>query len=433
MAGSRLGTLTLIILTKFFTVLHSTLVSAVSLGGGVRFGDDVDFEGRVGGVSIITLLTLAAMPIYNRSLLTERTPISRQVGSLSALTMSRCQLVRSQRGPSTRLCRSFSGGCTRGTAALPRHCHVSLHRFYVPASDHIIADGFNCHTDFNHRRGNVSVGICVNSSVRTTFSNGIHVMECSHNNCNGFVMVHRGGNLRAVCNRLSRRLISRGRRMETKRMVNLNNGANEDANSRLRFRAHLYNMTLGPTLFFSFEGRSIANSFCGFGHSACRDRCTRTGTTHNGVNGNNCAQRRMGNNRINECAADTSNRGLCRGMGTNRALVDVTRGHNIDMRRVYHLGNCHGSGGLSPKRVVHCSWVADGLVCGRGESGRFIVLVSFFIYVCCVFSDSRCVGPGGHGASFEFTAADDDEEVTGPACSTHSVGLSPNLQPMVAS
>ncbi len=215
---------------------------------------------------------------------------------------------------------------------------MSLHGFYVPASDHGVASGFNCHPHFEHCRGKLSMGICVNSAVDSTFNKGMHVITSrkEDGNCNGCIIVHRPGKLRAVCKRLSGRLIGRGRVIGTKRPVKLKKGAKHSANSRLRFRAHFLKMTVGPTGVFSFRTRSIMKRRCMFqngkdGGAHITDDSSEPGRTSNSKTG-------------------------MRQMGSKRGLSVVTSGHKAAIRGLYQLGKLSHGSILEPKRVLECSW-----------------------------------------------------------------------------
>lgn len=174
----------------------------------------------------------------------------------------------------------------------------------------------------------------------TTFSKGMHVIGCRHHKCNGCMIVHRSGKLRAICKRLSGRLIRRGRLMGTNRIVNLNNGAKHSANSRLRFRAHFLNVTVGPICVFSFPGRSVMTSACAFEESG-----------NNTDDGANTRSTRLTDSKTVEC----------RGIGDKSALSHVTGLHNISVDALYGLGHVAAGAVLHPKRILHYSW--RGCVC----------------------------------------------------------------------
>lgn len=213
---------------------------------------------------------------------------------------------------------------------IPRDCAFSLANFYVPAPGAHVASMFNCHPQEEETRCNLSVGICMNSAVHTTFSKGMHIIGGrNHHKCNGCIIVHRSGNLRAICKRLSGRLISAGRLMGTNRPVTLKKGAKHSANSRLRFRAHFLNVPVGPTLVFSFRGRSVMTSSCAF-----RGAGNSSNATHD----------------------VTSNRNLFCGMGGKSALKQVTTHRKASVSGLYGLGEVAHGAVLEPKRMLHYSW-----------------------------------------------------------------------------
>lgn len=257
-----------------------------------------------------------------------------------------------------------------GAIAVPSAFHVSVANFHVPARRAGVASGFNPH--HHHVRGKLSVGMCVNSAVHTTFDKGMHVIGCRHHKCKGCIIVHRRGKLRAMCNRLSGRVISRGRCMRTKRPVKLNKGAKHSAKSRLRFRAHFLKRTVGPTLLFSFRGRSVMTSSCLFEG-----------------NGGECRHGEAGDGGIG-LLTSSSNAVHCRGMEDKSALDHVTRGANASVSTLYGLGRVAHEAVLHPKRILEYSWTLIGWRVWGETKGD----VLFHLFICTWTRGYMALPPG---------------------------------------
>jgi len=214
----------------------------------------------------VTILALAAMPVFGQDLLARQAPIDRKMKAVDSVALYRLFEVEQWDSPAADLYSDWETYYAHSkTTTLPDTFRVDLRGFCMPTTNRVLTSNFGARWGRQHK--GLDIKVYIGDTIRAAFDGKVRIVRYEASGYGKFVVIRHSNGLETYYAHLSKQLVVPEQNVRAGDPIGLGGNTGRSTGSHLHFETRLCGVALNPALMFDFRNQDVVSDFYTFRRS----------------------------------------------------------------------------------------------------------------------------------------------------------------------
>lgn len=235
-------------------------------------------------LTIVALMSLAAMPMAAQDLLANQAPVDRKMKSVDSVMLQHLIVNESWESPAADLYDEWDNIYAHKATELPDSFRIDLRDFCMPTPSRVITSNFGPRWKRQHK--GLDIKVYIGDTIRAAFSGKIRIVknEGARKGYGKYIVIRHNNGLETIYGHLSKWLVTENQEVRAGDPIALGGNTGRSQGSHLHFETRLCGVALNPAIMFDFVNQDVVSDSYMFRRSTY-ERDGRIATQLRGANG----------------------------------------------------------------------------------------------------------------------------------------------------
>ena len=206
-------------------------------------------------IAIVTLSTLAAIPMSGQDLLANQAPVDRKMKAVDSVMMQ--QLIKNEvwESPAAELYEDWDNIYANRPAALPDSFRIDLRDFCMPTTSRVVTSNFGARWGRQHK--GLDIKVYIGDTIRAAFSGKVRIVKYEARGYGKYVVIRHPNGLETIYGHMSKQLVKENQDVRAGEPIGLGGNTGRSTGSHLHFETRLCGVALNPAIMFDFKNQDV--------------------------------------------------------------------------------------------------------------------------------------------------------------------------------
>ena len=210
-------------------------------------------------LTIVALMSLAAMPMAAQDLLANQAPVDRKMKSVDSVMLQHLIVNESWESPAADLYDEWDNLYAHKATELPDSFRIDLRDFCMPTPSRVITSNFGPRWKRQHK--GLDIKVYIGDTIRAAFSGKIRIVknEGARKGYGKYIVIRHNNGLETIYGHLSKWLVTENQEVRAGDPIALGGNTGRSQGSHLHFETRLCGVALNPAIMFDFVNQDVVS------------------------------------------------------------------------------------------------------------------------------------------------------------------------------
>ena len=240
------------------------------------------FLKKIKKLALITVTSLATLPVTGQDLLARQAPIDRKMKAVDSLMLRQLIERDEWETPSADLYDEWENQFAHRATAMPDTFRIDLRDFCMPTESRVITSNFGARWGRQHK--GLDIKVYIGDTIRAAFSGKVRIVRYEARGYGKYVVIRHHNGLETIYGHMSKQLVREDEDVKAGDPIGLGGNTGRSTGSHLHFETRLCGVALNPALMFDFRNQDVTADFYTY-RSNTYNRESAQATRLRGANG----------------------------------------------------------------------------------------------------------------------------------------------------
>ncbi len=309
---------------------------------------------RLKNLLMISLSSLAVLPVMGQDLLANQAPIDRKMKSVDVEMLNHLVEIEEYDSPADELYDDWDNVYAHRETALPDSFRIDLRGFHMPTPSRVVTSNFGARWGRQHK--GLDIKVYTGDTIRSAFDGKVRVVKYERRGYGKYVVIRHPNGLETIYGHMSKQLVKENEEVKAGDPIGLGGNTGRSFGSHLHFETRLCGVALNPAIMFDFVNQDVVSDFYVF-HKDSYQADGRLATKLRGANGKNGYDPAMVNSPNMGKSRTTASSGTTRyhKVRKGETLSHIARKHGTTVNALCRLNHISSKARLRPGQILKYS------------------------------------------------------------------------------